>query len=206
MSSAISETPLLEADVTVLAPPNGGRPVARTNGALPSPVKVGTLAPIRFFLYPLRGRWQAYTLEQIAGKRVRTGSVDREGDKRDAEGAPLAPPKTKVLSTEEDVSDWKPEGRWHEITLVDEWLGEHHEKLEAAITDLTTGRRDPRRWTGALISLAVPAWTLSEINPAWTPTEAGFKRLPIELYTWVGAMVSQAVYGALSDDPDFFDG
>jgi hypothetical protein len=104
------------------------------------------------------------------------------------------------------VRAWHPDGRWEVLTLVPEWLGEHHEKLEAAITELGTGRRDGQRWTGALIGYAVTAWTLSELNPEWTPTEAGYRRLPVEIYRFVGQLVTEAVYGGLDEDPDFFGG
>lgn len=147
---------------------------------------------LRLYVYVREGEARAITLAGIAA----AGNLVKETDE---EGNLL---RERPLETEAEVCEAVPGGNWHEITLIEAFLGEHDERVEALLMEPIAGgfKRNATDigYYAALCEVAVRHWTLPYPRGA-----AGIRAMRPALARFIGALVDARCNPPLNRGQDF---
>lgn len=150
---------------------------------------------LRVYLFrSLQGQQRAVTLEQLQ----RSGFLVKEITEEN--GVEIE--KERVIASEEEVSLGLPDGNWHTLQMIEEFTGEHDEKLEVMLLKLDKKRFDETatrpEYYGALAQIAVLSWDLPYSKDA-----EGFRRMPGQLMKYIGSLIDQYCFPPMLTGEDF---
>lgn len=151
---------------------------------------------LKLYLYRKQGQQRAITLEHMLRNNVRVTEV--------AEVYGKEVKTERLLQSEEDIAQCLPGGTWHTLTLVEEFLGEHDERLQVRLQkpsrDGFESDTSDIAYFGALAEIAVNHWDLP-----YPKNADGFRQMSSRLARFLGGLIKDHCYPPLLSDEDFTD-
>lgn len=100
------------------------------------------------------------------------------------------------IKSQDDALKYAPDGEWYNIELPAYVTAGMDAEVRARIRvmnpDGTTGYNEADR-AAAQVDVLVGGWGLVKIDPAWTPTAAGFRMLPLPVANAVSFAINEHV-------------